>query len=104
MSFTATNYTVSLVLLMALTVFIAGVRLRKPVENNWPFLYWVLVGVLALTNSDLFDLRIIAVGVIAGLLLRFEFMSRGVSKVIMTVEMAVWVYIVYASWVTVRSY
>ena len=44
MSFTATNYTVSLVFLMALTIFMAGVRLRKPVENNWPFLYWVLVG------------------------------------------------------------
>jgi hypothetical protein len=89
---------------MALTVFIAGVRLRKPVENNWPFFYWVLVGVLALTNSDLFDLRIISVGVISGLLLRFEFMSRGVSKLIMTVEMAVWVYILYACWATVISY
>ncbi len=57
-----------------------------------------------LTNSDLFDLRIIAVGVIAGLLLRFEFMSRGVSKFIMTVEMAVWIYIVYTCWATVISY
>lgn len=104
MSFTATNFTVSLVLLMALTVFIAGVRLRKPVENNWPFLYWILVGIITISNEDLFDLRIIAAGVIAGLLLRFEFMSRSISKLIMTVEMAVWIYILYASWMTVTSF
>lgn len=104
MSFTATNFTVSLVLLMALTVFIAGVRLRKPVETNWPFLYWILVGIITISNEDLFDLRIIAAGVIAGLLLRFEFMSRSISKLIMTVEMAVWIYILYASWMTVTSF
>jgi hypothetical protein len=104
MSFTATNFTVSLVLLMALTVFIAGVRLRKPVESNWPFLYWILVGVVTLSNEDLFDLRVIAIGVIAGLLLRFEFMNRSVSKLIMTVEMAVWIYILYTCWTTVISY
>lgn len=104
MSFNATNYTVSILLLMALTIFIAGVRLRKPVESNWPFFYWILVAVLTISNEDLFDFRIILAGFIAGLLLRFEFMNRAAVKVVMIVEVCVWVYILYASWNTIISY
>jgi hypothetical protein len=102
--FRATNFTVSLLLLMALTIFIAVVRVRKPIENNWPFLYWVLVTVVTISNANLFDFRIILVGLIAGLLLRFEFMNRSVVRVAMIVEVAVWVYVLYASWMTIISY
>ena len=87
--FHATNFTVSLLLLMALTIFIAVVRVRKPIENNWPFLYWVLVTVVTILNANLFDFRIILVGLIAGLLLRFEFMNRSVVRLAMIVEVAV---------------
>ena len=45
MGFRATNFTVSVLLLMAATIFMMFVRMRKPVENNWPFLYWVGVAV-----------------------------------------------------------
>jgi hypothetical protein len=104
MSFHATNYTVSLLLLMALTVFIAGVRLRAPLENNWPFLYWILVTVVTISNSDVFDFRVVLVGLAAGLLLRFEFMNRKFARFVMFIEMLVWAYILYASWMTILSY
>jgi hypothetical protein len=104
MSFHATNFTVSILLLMALTLFIAGVRVRKPVENNWVFLYWVLVAVVTISHpDDTFDFRVIAVGVAAGLLLRFEFMGPGFTKLIMIVEMCVWAYILYASCMIILS-
>jgi hypothetical protein len=99
MSFHATNFTVSVLLLMAATVFMMLVRMRKPVENNWPFLYWIAVTVATLTNRDLtFDFRIILVGLIAGLMLRFEFLNRSVTKLVMAVEIFVWMYVLFASW------
>lgn len=104
MSFRATNFTVSILLLMALTVFMAFVRIRKPVDNNWPFFYWILIGGLTISNPDLFDFRVIVVGLIAGLMLRFEFMNQGIMRFAMLVEMVVGVYILYASWMTIISY
>jgi hypothetical protein len=99
MSFHATNFTVSVLLLMGATVFMMLVRMRKPVENNWPFLYWVALTVAILTNRDLtFDFRIILVGLIAGLMLRFEFLNRSVTKLVMAVEILVWMYVLFASW------
>ena len=104
MSFHATNFTVSILLLMALTLFIAGVRVRKPVENNWVLFYWILVTVVTITNPDVFDFRIICVGLAAGLLLRFEFMGGAFTKLVLIVEMAVWAYILYSCWLIILSY
>lgn len=104
MGFRATNFSVSVLLLMAATIFMMAVRMRKPVENSWPFLYWVGVAVATLSNLDLaFDFRIILVGVIAGLMLRFEFLNRSLTNVVMVVEMVVWIYILYASWLTITT-
>jgi hypothetical protein len=90
---------------MAATVFMMLVRMRKPVENSWPFIYWIVVTAATLTHPDLaFDFRIILAGLIAGLMLRFEFLNRGVTKLVMLVEMAVWIYILYASWLIISTY
>lgn len=104
MSFNATNFTVSILLLMALTIFMAFVRVRKPIDNNWPFFYWVLVAVLTISHPDLFDFRVIAVGLIAGLMLRFEFMNQSLVRLAMVVELIIGVYILHASWMTIISY
>jgi hypothetical protein len=96
MSFHATNYTVSVVLLMALTLFIAGVRMRKPLESNWPLLYWVLMTFLIFRYpDDAVDPRFVLVGLAAGLLLRFEFMGSIVANLLKVVELFVWGYILY---------
>ena len=104
MTFHATNFTVSILLLMALTLFIAGVRVRKPVENNWVLFYWILVTVATISNPELYDFRIIAVGLAAGLLVRFEFMNNAITRLVLIVEMCVWAYILYASWLIIISY
>ena len=104
MSFHATNFTVSILLLMALTLFIAGVRVRKPVENNWVLFYWILITVVTITNPDVFDFRVIGVGLAAGLLLRFEFMGSAFTKLVLIVEMAIWAYILYSCWLIILSY
>jgi hypothetical protein len=104
MSFNANNYTVSIVLLMALTLFIAGVRMRKPFETNWVLFYWVLITVVSFRYpDDTFDPRIVMVGLAAGLLLRFEFLGRAMARVLMFIEAAVWAFILYTGFVIITT-
>jgi|SRR3954447_10904081 len=98
MYFHATDFTVSIALLMALTVFIAGIRFRKPLENSWPMFYWFLVTALTVTRpGETFEFPVIAGGLVAGLLLRFEFMNRPFTLFVMLVEILVWGYVLFAS-------
>jgi hypothetical protein len=104
MSFNANNYTVSIVLLMALTLFIAGVRMRKPLENNWVIFYWGLITVISFRYpDDTFDPRVVLIGLAAGLLLRFEFLGRVMARVLMLIEACVWAYILYTGLVIVST-
>jgi hypothetical protein len=104
MSFNATNFTVSIALLMAFTLFVAIVRMRKPLENNWPLIYWVSVTLVSFRYpEDTFDPRIVMVGLAAGLLLRFEFVGRGVARVLKVIEAGVWAYILYTGLVVITT-
>ena len=95
MSFNANNYTVSIALLMALTLFMAGVRMRKPLETNWLLFYWGLITIISFRYPDeTFDPRVVMVGLSVGLLLRFEFLGGAFEKLIRAVEIAVFIYIV----------
>jgi hypothetical protein len=96
MSFRATNFSVTVLLLIATTVFMIGVRNRKPVDNNWPLIYWVVVFVFTLVREeDTFNINIVLAGLAAGMLLRFEFMSPFFVRLVKLVELAVWGYIIY---------
>jgi hypothetical protein len=97
MHFKATNYTVSILLLLAFTVATMIVRGKKPPEHNWPLVYWVLITVVSLKwPEDTWDYRAILTGATAGLLLRFEFMGPALVKVVRAVEFCVWIFILYA--------
>ncbi|HET8549413.1 MAG TPA: hypothetical protein VFL57_15480 [Bryobacteraceae bacterium] len=94
MVFRATNFTVIILLLLAFTVFMMGVRNRKPLENNWPLVYWVLM--LSFTYvrpEETFNLVIVGAGLAAGLMLRFEFMNSFFIKTVKYIEMAIWCYV-----------
>ncbi|MBI1897672.1 MAG: hypothetical protein HYZ57_00930 [Acidobacteria bacterium] len=94
--FRATNFTVTLLLLLAFTIFMAGFRQRKPLENNWPLLYWLLVVFFTLVRpEETFNFSIILVGLACGMLLRFEFMNDFFVKTVKVVEMLVWLYILW---------
>ena len=91
----ATNFTVTMALLIAFTIFIAVVRSKKPLENNWPLLYWILVVFFTLVRSeDSFNFYYLLVGFVCGLLLRFEFMNAVFIQIFRVLEFAVMLYIV----------
>src|SRR3954454_20962420 len=96
MSFRATNFSVTVLLLIALTIFMAGLRNRKPLDTSWPLIYWFLAFLFTLVREeDTFNINIVLVGVVTGLLLRFEFMNPFFVRLVKLVELAVQIYIVY---------
>jgi hypothetical protein len=96
MSFRATNFSVGVLLLIGATVFMIGVRNRKPLDNNWPLLYWMVVFLFTLMREeDTFNINIVLAGVAAGMLLRFEFMSPLLVRFVKLAELAVWGYVIY---------
>jgi hypothetical protein len=105
MRFHATNFTVSILLLMALTVFMAVVRTKKPPDNNWLLFYWILMAFVAATSAaEVFDFRIIVVGLVAGLLLRFEFMNQMLMRFAMVIEMFIFAYVLFCGWAVITTY
>lgn len=98
MSFQSTNYSVSMLLLMAATVAMMIVRAKKPLENNWPVFYWILVLLISLRwPEDTWDFRVVLVGAAAGFLLRFEFMNAFFVRLVRLAEIGVQVYMLYTA-------
>lgn len=96
MSFRATNFSVTVLLLIGLTIFMAGVRNKKPLDNNWPLIYWLLAFMFTVVREeDTYNSYIILLGLGAGLLLRFEFMNVFFVRLLKTVEVGVWAYVIY---------
>jgi hypothetical protein len=96
MSFRATNFTVTVLLLVAFTIFMAYVRQRKSLENNWPILYWLLVVFFAIIRpEETFSIEILLVGLACGFLLRFEFMNPFFIKSVRIIEGLVFAYVIY---------
>ncbi|MGH9631869.1 MAG: hypothetical protein ACRD7E_26485 [Bryobacteraceae bacterium] len=102
MDFRATNFTVTVLLLMAVTAFMVVVRYQKPLENNWPLVYWIsLVFFTLFRREETFDVNIILVGLVSGLLLRFEFMNNFLIGMTRFVELMIWGYVLYRGFVIV---
>ena len=96
MSFRATNFSVTVLLLIALTIFMAVVRNKKPLDNNWPLIYWILAFMFTLVREEeTYNLNIILLGLGAGFLLRFEFMNNFFIRLVKTVEVGVGAYVIY---------
>src|SRR5438270_7899922 len=98
MHFKATNFSVTVLLLIAFTVAMMIVRQKRGLYNNWPPLYWVLVvAFTAIRQEETYNLSIVLVGLAASMLLRFEFMNDFLVKVIRVIEMIGFVYVIYQS-------
>jgi hypothetical protein len=94
MGFRATNFTVTLLLLVGFTVFIAGVRNKKSLDSNWPLIYWLVILVFTLVRpEESFDYRLVLLGLATALLLRFEFMNEFFVKTFRVIEMIMFAYI-----------
>jgi hypothetical protein len=102
MGFTATNYTVSVLLLVVFTIGMMIVRAKKPLENNWPLLYWILIVLIAIRwPDDTWDFRLVLTGAAAGAMLRFEFMNRWFVGVFRFIEIVVQLYMIYLAFVRI---
>jgi len=96
MNFRATNFSVTVLLLMALTIFMVGVRNKRPLDNNWPLIYWILAFLFTLVREEeTYNFNLILLGLGAGLMLRFEFMNPFFVRLLKLVEMVVWGYVLY---------
>jgi len=94
--FRATNFSVTVLMLMCFTVFIYFVRNRRPLDNNWPLVYWLLITMFTyFREEETFSIYIILAGLAAGMLLRFEFMNTFFVKVVKAFETVIWLYILY---------
>ena len=94
MAFEATNFSVIILLLLAFTIFMMRVRQHKPLENNWPLIYWVLMLTFTYVRpEESFNILVIGAGLTAGLMLRFEFMNTAITKGMKWIEMGIWGYV-----------
>jgi len=96
MNFRATNFSFTVLLLIALTIFMMFVRNKKRLDNSWPLIYWLMVVMFTIVREeDTFQLPIIAIGLLAGMLLRFEFMNIFFIRLVKSVEVVIWCYVIY---------
>ena len=92
--FQATTFNMTTLLLGALTGWTIFTRHRMPVEsNNWPLFYLVALFAYHEKFDGVLDVSAVYAAIIAGLLLRFEFLSGWPLKVITFVETIVMVYV-----------
>jgi len=92
--FRADNFSVVVLILLAFTIIVIRVRLTKPLENTWPLIYWVLILFFTVMRpEETFNLAAILVGVVAGFLLRYEFMNQLFIKLVRYIEYIVWTYV-----------
>lgn len=75
-----------------LTGWLVITRLRKDPEISWPLVYYAILIALANSVDGLFNLNAVYAGVIAALMLRFEFMNKTFTNVVKTVEIVLLAY------------
>jgi hypothetical protein len=94
--FELTNYTFSILGLLAWTIFTIIQRLAKPLESNWPPLYWLAMTAVCAKWPDItWKLQYVMTGLGLALVLRFEFMNNMFTNVFRVLEMVVFGYVLY---------
>lgn len=95
MAFQPTTFNMTTLLLGALTVWIIITRYRARVEtNNWPLFYFVALFAYSEKFDGVLNSAFIYVAIVAGLLLRFEFLSGWPLKLVMYAESVAMVYVI----------
>ncbi len=82
-------------ILMGLTVWLFVARFTKPLESNWPLVYYLGVVVYSKVFEGVLEPYWVFVGAVSGLFLRFEFMGGLFLKFVRTIEALVLVYILW---------
>jgi hypothetical protein len=97
MRFNPTPLNMTLLAFVLLTLWLITIRQRKSPEITWPLFYYFGLIVLANYIPGEFNLNMVYAGLIFALLLRFEFMSRKVTKFVRVAETILLAYYAYAA-------
>ena len=87
-----------LVMLTMLTAGMLAVRFKARVETNWLPLYWSAMLFASLRMDGTWDYRALLGGLVAALMLRFEFISSGFETLFRIVELGFFGYVLYRSY------
>lgn len=83
-----TTFNITTMLLMALTATVMFMRYRIRTENSWPLIYYIALVAYTQKFDDIMSTIPVYIALGCALLLRFEFMSGWVLRMIMYVETA----------------
>jgi hypothetical protein len=94
--FELTNYTFSIIILLAWGLWTIYQRVQKPPDNNWPVIYWLALTYISMRwADDIWTPRIIMVGLGLCLLLRFEFMNESFVTIVRVCELVVFAFVMF---------
>ncbi len=89
-----TTFNITTLLVLAITIWVLVIRYRTRPDNNWPLFYYIALVAYTKKFEDIIDPGFVFVAVVGALLLRFEFMSGWVLKVVMYIETACLGYVI----------
>jgi len=93
MRYGAVNVTTFVILGFALWVIFTRIRNRP--DNNWPIVFYPIIVVFALQLPGRIELNTLITGIVAALLLRFEFVGGFVANFVRLVDIVVMMAITY---------
>ena len=85
--FQPTAINITTLLMVAITVWLIYNRQRGRLDSNWPLFYYVALVMFSWRFRDVLHPSMVFIGVVAGLLLRFEFMGGPILIAVRTVEL-----------------
>lgn len=95
MKFELTNFTVSILILLAWTVFVVYQRFTSKLENNWPLIYWTCMVLISMKWPETWQFPYVAPGLVFCLLLRFEFINDTFANIFKACELAAFGYMLW---------
>ena len=104
MYFPITVFNVVTLFLLLATIVMAYKRFTLPGESNWPLVYYAILIAYWRSFTYSLDNYWVLMGVLCGLLLRFEFLSGPFQKVIRAIELVVFGYIVWRCFVLIMMW
>ncbi len=90
-----TTFSVITAIMVGLTVWLAFWRFNRPLESNWPLVYYLALVVYSKAFEGALDPAWVFTGVISALFLRFEFMGGAFLKFVRGLELLM---LAYYSW------
>lgn len=90
-----TPFAIITFIMMIATASVIWTRLHRPLENNWPLMFYAGIVVYSKVFDGSFSPSVVYVGVVCALLLRFEFLGGFLLKILRAVDLAILIYFIW---------